>query len=826
MLKKPLFLIILLVFKASCSIAQIRPITVSNRYNADYFPLVSQHKAAKLYVDQNDAEVVHIAATDFSKDVELITGVAPAVVNQTQTATDYPVIIGTLGKSKMIDELAKSGKIDASKVRGKWETFSIGIVNNPFKNVKQALIIFGSDRRGTAFGVFELSRMMGVSPLVWWADVKPEHQDGIYVSPGISIEGPPSVKYRGIFLNDEDWGLQPWAAKNIDPDVKDIGPKTYEKIFELLLRLKANYIWPAMHPCTKAFWYYKDNPKMADKYAIVLGASHCEPMLRNNVFEWADNYQTEYGVKPGEWRYDLNKQQIYNYWDDRLKESHNIDAVYTVGMRGIHDGSMPGPKSATEKVKLLEQVIKDQREILNKRIGKPAEQVPQIFCPYKEVLNLYQAGMKLPDDVTIAWADDNHGYIRQLSDPEEQKRSGGAGVYYHLSYWGSPNDYLWLSSISPSLTSYEMTKAYNFGAGRLWVFNVGDLKPAEMEIQFSMDLAWDVKRWSPENAGGYARSWAAETFGPQFADEIAQIKATYFRLAAAAKPEHMNVVNFTIQEADQRLKDYQSIAIQAEALAAKMPSRLKDAFFELIRYPVEGARLMNEKILYARKAQITTGEPSALYAKQAKAAYDRIQELTAQYNTSTAGGKWNGIMSSHPRDQKVFKMPDVEPATDRSIIKIPEAPSQIIPASAYLNKKDSGSSHITTIDGLGIDGKGISVMPFIVKSFEKDQLKDAPYVEYQVNLAAGDNQITIKCLPTFRIYAGLNMRYAISINQEEPQFVDLNTKAESKAWEQNVLRGYMQGETVYHSATAAKATVRIYMTDPSLVISQIAVAGS
>ena len=464
-------------------VAQKRSLAVAEINSPQAFPLADAGKAASIYIDKKDAEVVAIAAEAFKEDINLLTGLSPEVLKNNQALSNYPIIMGTLGQSAYIDQLTKMGKINASVLRGKWETFSISVIENPLKGVKRALVVAGSDRRGTAFGVFELSRRLGVSPLCWWADVKPATKKNLYVQAGQSIVQSPSVKYRGIFINDEDWGIQPWAAKMMDTDVKDIGPKTYTKIFELLLRLKANYIWPGMHPSTKAFYYYANNPVMADKYAIVLGSSHCEPMLRNNVFEWAENFEHEYGKKPGEWRYDLNKNEIEKYWIDRVVQAKNYESVYTVGMRGIHDGSMPGPKDKNEKVKLLGEVIADQRAILSKNTTQPVSSIPQIFCPYKEVLSLYQAGLKLPDDVTIVWADDNHGYIRQLSNPEEQKRSGGSGVYYHISYWGAPQDYLWLSSISPSLISYELTKAYQYKADRLWVVNVGDIKPAEMETR-------------------------------------------------------------------------------------------------------------------------------------------------------------------------------------------------------------------------------------------------------------------------------------------------------------------------------------------------------
>jgi hypothetical protein len=826
LLKKSFLLIVLLFLVALKGFAQSK-ISISNTAVSGAFPLVAGKLPPAIYTDIADAEVVQIAANCFRKDVQQVTGVLPSI-QTTTPATAYPIIAGTIGQSKIIDQLIANHKIDAAKVTGQWETFSIGVVNNPLPSVKQALVILGSDRRGTAFGLFELSRMIGVSPLVWWADVTPKHHDEIYITPGNSVIGPPSVKYRGIFINDEDWGMQPWAAKNMDKDIKDIGPNTYAHIFELLLRLKANYIWPAMHPCTKAFWFYKDNPIVADRYAIVLGASHCEPILRDNVFEWADNYENEFGQKPGEWRYDVNKAQIYNFWDVRAKASAKIDAVYTVGMRGIHDGSMPGPKSKPEKVKLLENIIGDQRELLSKDIGKPSDAIPQLFCPYKEVLDLYQANMKLPEDITTVWADDNHGYVRQVSDATEQKRSGGSGVYYHLSYWGAPHDYLWLESNSPSLISYELSKAYKFSANKIWIINVGDLKPAEMEIQFSMDLAWDINRWTPEKAYDYPKSWAAETFGAEYADEIAHIKREYYRLANAAKPEHVDVVSFTEAEANQRLADYQNLRKQAEALQTKIPANLQDAYFELILYPVSGACLMNEKIFYAKKSFHEGDSGKALAdADKAKAAFEEIHIITKKYNEVIAGGKWNGIMSDHPRDQKVFKMPATaaQPTISTGDIAATvwaSAPKTIIAADQYADKKESGDTHFETLQGLGITGKAVTVMPVIEKSY-MGNVKNAPSVDYKVNLIKGTDTIIVKCLPTFHLYKGFGLHYAISVNGDEPQLVDIDSPADSKVWGQNVLRGYSMGQTNHRVSKDGQGVIRIYFIDPSVVLSQLEV---
>ena len=396
-------------------------LTVSEQNTATAFPLFTATSTPVIYTDAADAKVVQIAAAAFANDINLISGKQIKVNNTNNITDDYAIIAGTIGQSKIIDELIKNKVIDVTAIKNKWECFSIQIIkgSNDNKSAKfpfrgGGVVIIGSDRRGTAFGIFHLSRLMGVSPLVWWADVVPEKKTQLFIS-GNYISQTPSVQYRGIFINDEDWGMQPWAAKNMDTDIKDIGPKTYARVFELLLRLKANYIWPAMHPCTKAFYYYKQNPKVADDYAIVVGGSHCEPMLRNNVCEWAETYEEEYKKKPGEWRYDVNKDEIYKYWDDRIKEAVNYESVFTVGMRGVHDGSMPGPKDPDEKVKLLEKVIADQREILQNNFKKSPDALPQIFVPYKEVLSLYRRNMQLPDDVTIIWPDDNYGYIRQLN---------------------------------------------------------------------------------------------------------------------------------------------------------------------------------------------------------------------------------------------------------------------------------------------------------------------------------------------------------------------------------------------------------------------------
>jgi hypothetical protein len=804
-------------------------LSIAVEYSQAAFPLVHQHRAATIIVDENDFEVVHIAARALCRDINDITGIKPDLKTFVNPLSKFPVFVGTVGRSQWIDELNKKNDFLVNKLKGKWETFIITIIDNPFDGVEKALVIAGSDRRGTAFGVFELSRALGVSPWIWWADVHPEPRESLYVQADEVLMGPPSVKYRGIFLNDEDWGLQPWAARNMDTDIKDIGPKTYAQIFELLLRLKVNFIWPAMHPCTKAFYYYPENPVVADKYAIVVGSSHCEPMLRNNVFEWKENFTNEYRTKPGPWRYDTNREQIHRYWLDRVKQSASRESVYTIGMRGIHDSGIPGPETTEGKLDLLQQVIHDQRLMLEANIGKPIESIPQIFCPYKEVLNIYRAGLKLPDDVTIIWADDNHGYVRQLSTPAEQKRNGASGIYYHLSYWGAPHDYLWLSSTSPSLISFEMSKAYAYGASLLWVFNAGDIKPAEMEIEFAMDLAWDVSAWPPDNAHAYVKSWAARTFGEQFAEPIAQIKEEYYQLAQNAKPEHVLYVDFSPEQAEQRIKDYRDIAQKAEKLYGKIPDRLRDAYFQLILYPVWGACWMNEKVLYSWKSLCQKSLGASLaYEEKAETAYKRIQATTRVYNEEIAHGKWNGMMSSHPRDLEIFKDPKAiiaaikKQGKDTTQSEL-QSPCIKFSVTDFTDKHDLPEARIQVIKGLGIDGASATVLPFSSPSIPDEKVSEAPYIEFKAELPAGVRTIKVKCLPTHRIHDGRGLRYAVSVNNGAAQVVDVYAPSKSSTWRKNVLRGYSEGQTTCTIERDDKVILHLYLLDPGLAVSCIEV---
>lgn len=811
-------------------------ITVSSTSTNSSFQLVANNTSVPIVIDNNDAEVVKVVAQAFSNDIKLLTGVTPLIKTSLDSST--PVIVGTLGKSALIDQMANAGKINKSKLEGKWETFCISVVDNPLTGVTKALVIAGSDPRGTAFGVFELSRMMGVSPYVWWADVTPTKREALYID-GDAVFGPPSVQYRGFFINDEDWGIQPWAAKNMDKTIRpngkgDMGPNTYAKIFELMLRLKSNYLWPAMHACTKAFWFYPQNVAMARRYNIVMGSSHCEQMLRDNEDEWRNNFVTEYGYAPGDWNWATNSADITRYWKDRVTQSVNNDAVYTMGMRGIHDSGIPGYSTDEERRVALMDIISKQRQLLTTQLGKPLANIPQVFIPYKEVLAIYKLGINLPDDVTLMWADDNFGYMRQLSNPTEQNRSGGGGIYYHFSYLGPPQSYLWLESVTPSVASFELRKAYDMNCKKMWIFNVGDIKPQEFILQFAMDMAWDINSVDMENPNLYAKNWGEATFGPQFAESIYQIKKQYYHLASAGKPEHIANLSFSVKEMEERIAMCESLIQQVRDLEIQIPSNLQDAYYQLIKYPVEGAASMNIKQLCAKLsfeygAQARRQEAIDMSAKAAEA-FNHIIDLTKAYNLNIAGGKWNGMMSYSPNGSSYFYDPTVIKEDAISNVKFNSSVDSVvvIGASKFTAKQGQGYT-FKQIDGLGISDKGLTIYPYNMTTYTAANVTSAPYLEYSVPIMKGENTIAVQCLPSFPLYNGLGLRYAISIDGSVPEFKNVEVVLEGESagtWGQNVMKGFSEGTSKYQSSADKNVTVRIYFTDPALVVSSLEVINS
>ena len=625
--------------------ARLAPATVAA---GDAFWLVERNGGAvtSVWADESDFPVVHHAARLLAEDVERVTGRKPAIERAPTSLAGRAVLVGTLGKSRLIDQLVADGRLDVEGVAGEWESFAIQVVTGPlpgFPKVEEALIIAGSDRRGTAYGVFTVSEEIGVSPWYWWADVTPDPQESLSVTAEARKQGPPDVKYRGIFINDEDWGLEPWSRLTFDPKLGDIGPKTYEKVYELLLRLRGNYLWPGMHNCTIEFGSVPGNVEKADEWAIVMGAAHCEPLNRNNVWWHQDG--------EGEWRYDTNRENMLAYWEEWAQKRGPYEAVWTVGMRGIHDSGMRGPETIEEQVRLLEQAIDDQRELLKRHVHDDIEQVPQVFTPYKEALTHYQNGLELPEDVTILWCEDNYGYIRQLSNPEEQQRSGGSGVYYHISYLGWPRPYLWLNTTPPALMWAEMTRASAYGADRVWVLNVGDIKPGEIGIEFWHRLAWDVDRYGPDAQQAFLREWAAREFGPEHAEDVAGVVDNYYQLGFQRKPELMaddifNAAHY--REGERRLAASRELRRRADELYGQVPSHKRDAFYQLVVYPVRILALIDEAFISADLGRLYAMQGRAGASQLAEAAGEAVRQAeteTRYYNEQLAGGKWRHMMT-------------------------------------------------------------------------------------------------------------------------------------------------------------------------------------
>ncbi len=622
------------------------------------FTLASPRQTAAILYDASDAAVVKRAAELFAADVEAVTGRRPQVTSATGE-TGPAVIVGTVGGSALIRRLSEAGKIDTAPLEGAWERYLIQTVANPLPGIRKALVIAGSDRRGAAYGLFTLSELIGVSPWYWWADVPVKKHAALHVDAPPTYSQTPSVRYRGIFLNDEDWGLTPWASQTFEPERGNIGPRTYAKVCELLLRLKANYLAPAMHPVSTSFNQIPENKLVADTFAIVMGSTHCEPLLLNTASEW--DTQTM-----GPWNYDKNKEGINRVLTQRVRENSPYENVYTLALRGLHDGAMSTTLPMHEKVRMLQQALLDQRQILAENIDRPVETVPQAFTPYKEVLEIYSNGLELPDDVTIVWPDDNYGYMKRLSGVREQRRTGRSGVYYHVSYLGVPHSYLWFSTTPPSLMYEELRKAYDTTADRLWLLNCGDLKGSEMQVSLFLDMAWDIGRFTADNVVTYPARWLAGIFGEAYYDRLEAMTREHLRLAFPRKPEYMGWgyhwnrfdhnceqltdtdFSFTnYDEAPRRLEASRKLGARAEALLHEIGDEARPAFYQLVYYPLRGAELMNRMTL--------GGQRNRWYARQGRAAtnavrdevqrcYDSLQVITRGYN-SLLGGKWNHMMS-------------------------------------------------------------------------------------------------------------------------------------------------------------------------------------
>ncbi len=516
---------------------------------------------------------------------------------------------------------------------------------HPFPGIENALVICGSDKRGTIYGIYDLSGQIGVSPWHYWGDVPPKHHEKLFVKTGKFAQGPPSVKYRGIFLNDEAPALTGWIQGKFGsaPEFKgaaNYGPEFYTNVFELMLRLRANYLWPAMW--NNAFNEDDtNNPVLADEYGIVMGTSHQEPMLRAQK-EWDRGL----GKKYGNWNYNNTNQQpvIQQFWRDGIRRNKDFESIITLGLRAENDSGMPIGKDLTE------EIVGVQRKILAEEINPDLTKVPQLWCLYKEVQDFYNEGLRVPDDVTMLWAEDNWGNVRRLPSTAERQRSGGAGVYYHFDYHGGPRNYQWMNSSPIPKLWDQMSLAKQYGADRIWIVNVGHFKGTEFPLEFFMHLAWDTDKWTNDRLDEYTRLWAEREFGPAHADEIADIISTYTKFNGRRKPELLDANTYSLVnygEFEKVVADYETLAAKAERISDQLPPESRDAFYELVLFPTKASAGLNAMYLVAAK--------NALYARQGRASANdfaaQTRELFAAqtnlmhyFNTEFAGGKWDHFM--------------------------------------------------------------------------------------------------------------------------------------------------------------------------------------
>jgi hypothetical protein len=726
---------------------------VASTPGAGSFKVASEHFAAKIYVDANDFPGVVRAAGDLQADVGRVTGEMPVVVNDEKDLGEHAIIVGTLGKSAIVDRLMHDGKIDASAIAGKWESTIVQVVASPLPRVTDALVIAGSDKRGTIYGVYDLSEQMGVSPWYWWGDVPVRHQDAVYVKPGTFVQGPPAVKYRGIFLNDEDPDLTNWANEKFG----GYNHLFYEKIFELLLRLKANYLWPAMwNAC-----FNEDDPlnaKLADEYGIVMGTSHVEPMMR------ADKEWNRAGYSPRLWNFGSNPDLLEKFWDEGIVRNDHYESIITIGMRGKVDTPMASNGSMAANIALLENIVKAERQILARRIDPDVTKVPQLWCLYKEVQGYYEAGMRVPDDVTLLWSDDNWGNIRRLPTAQERNRSGGAGIYYHLDYVGGPRNYKWIDSSSIPKIWEQMTLADEYGADRIWIVNVGHLKHVTYHMEFFLRLAWNPGQFKSDGLMEYTRAWAARNFGPEHAQEIADLIWRYERLNARIKPELISPDTFSVvnyREADAVAADYQATVGEAERIESELPDDAKDAFFEFVVDPAKAYGIVADLNIAVAKNRLyaAQGRASAnAWADQAQTFFKADQELSDYFNHKLAGGRWDHMMDQthigytrwqQPARNRMPEVKRVDPGNDGALGVAIEGSTSAWPgesAKAVLPNIDSFNRQSRWIDVFNrgqtpVDFTATASVPWIVLSSSAGSISDDQRISVSVdwdNAPVGD----------------------------------------------------------------------------------------
>lgn len=749
---------------------------------ADYFPLIVNGQPCIIKCDSNIDKGVKIAIDNLQQDIFNVCGTKPEIL--TEGNNKRCVLIGTY-QSPIIQQLIKSKKLNKNELNEKTEKFLLQIITNPCEGVDEALVIAGSDKRGTIYGIYELSRQMGVSPWYWWADVPVAKQKNVYIKPGIYTDGEPAVRYRGIFLNDEAPCLTSWVKHTYGTKYGD--HRFYARVFELILRLRGNFMWPAMW----SWSFYADDPensKTANEMGIIMGTSHHEPMARNHQ-EWARK-RKEYGV----WDYTSNQKTIDQFFREGIERAADTEDLITIGMRGDGDAPMGGKEgkdheyAARDKdnIRLLEKIFKNQRRIIKEVTGEAPEKRPQVWAIYKEVQRYYDMGLRAPDDVIMLLTDDNWGNVTRLPNAEERKHPGGWGMYYHVDYVGAPRNSKWLN-VTPIQNMWEQLQlTYDYGVDKLWILNVGDLKPMEYPITLFLDMAWNPKQYTADNLQEHPRQFCAQQFGKEQADEAMHILNLYSKYAGRVTPEMLDCKTYNLKTGEWKQVSDEFVKLEAEALRqyTTLKPEYKDAYKQLILFPVQAmanlyemyyAQAMNHKLYKENNPQANE------WADRVEKAFARDKALSNDYNNVMSGGKWKNIMiqkhigytswnDNFPADKlpEVFRIQQLEKATGGYIFT-GENGYVAMEAEHYFSIQNAADAHWTVIPHIGRTLSGMALMPYT-------QPTDGASISYKMKLPKETKTVNVHIIvkSTLAFHDSKGHKYNIGFEGGKTETVNFN----------------------------------------------------
>ncbi|WP_300669922.1 glycosyl hydrolase 115 family protein [Soonwooa sp.] len=785
----------------------------------DSFALNDNNSRLQIFTSNTIDKGVLRAVGNLQNDIQKVFGFIPDLIHQDVKGNSTLIIVGVIGQDAIIDNLIKSKSINANDLKNKREKFIVQNINNPFNSNQNAIVIAGSDKRGAIYGVYEFSKQMGVSPWYYWADVPIEKKENLYFKKGKYTDGEPAVELRGIFLNDEEPSLGGWARHTFG----GFNSKFYEKVFELVLRLKGNYMWPAMWGSA----FYDDDPQngaLANEMGIVMGTSHHEPMALAQQ-DWR-RYIKKNDL-PNIWDYTKNAKVLNEFWTKGIERSNSWERLVTIGMRGDGDEAM----EEGTNISLLENVVKNQRSIIEKVTGKKANKTPQVWALYKEVQDYYDAGMKVPDDVTLLFCDDNWGNVRKLPDLTKPLHKGGYGMYYHFDYVGGPRNSKWIN-ISPIQRIWEqMNLTYEHEVKKLWVVNVGDLKPMEFPISFFMDMAWDPKQFNQDNLVEYTENWAKQQFGNQYAKEIARMINTYAKYNRRVTPEMLDDKTYSLQnynELERVVNEYRNLALEANRLYNQIPSEYKDTYFQLVLYPIDASSNLYDMYFNVAKNKdlAAKNNPEAnIYADLAKQNFEYDAKLSNRYNNEVSHGKWKHMMDQTHigyttwQQPEKNEMPKLENVTNSYTSKVfKEADGYIsIEAENFSRKNNTARIEWKTIPDFGKTKSGITTFPQKAYPSSNDDL----YVEYDVDfVTTGVFDVEFLLAPTLNFNHNKGLRYEVSLDGKNPQIVNFNGhyKGELANWQAEHI---IKSNVKIKIDKAGRYSLRFKVLEPGIVLEKI-----